>query len=129
MTGLLIDTNAWIHFFEDSPRLSGVAADLLEAKDSHCFVSIASIWEAAIKVGLGKLKLPYDLTADLPGLLEDNGFRVLPVDVEDALGVGALPPIHGDPFDRIQVMQAKRRKLTVISRDAVFDAYGLDRVW
>ena len=75
----LIDTNAWIALFEDAPGLSDEAADLMETMSPNCFISIASIWEAAIKVGIGKLKLPYDL--------------------------------HGDPFDRIQVVQARRRPL------------------
>lgn len=57
---ILVDTNAWIAFFEDSPMLSDRAATLMESSEEVCFISIASIWESAIKVGLGKLKLPYD---------------------------------------------------------------------
>jgi PIN domain nuclease of toxin-antitoxin system len=94
-----------------------------------CSLSIASIWEAAIKVGIGKLKLPYDLQTDLPGILEDNGFEVLGIEVADAVGVKDLDLIHGDPFDRIQVIQARRRGLQVVSRDPVFDHYGLKRIW
>lgn len=124
----LIDTNGWIAFFEDSPQLSLKAATLIEAQEP-CFVSVASIWEAGIKVGLGKLKLPYDLRNDLPLLMEDNGFHILPVEMDDATSVCDLPNHHGDPFDRIMVVQAMRRNLRVISRDPVFEKYGLRRVW
>ena len=90
---------------------------------------MASIWEAAIKVGLGKLKLPYDLDSDLPRVFEENGFEALPVEFADATGVRALEQIHGDPFDRIQVIQARRRGFSVISRDPIFDRYGIQRFW
>lgn len=125
----LVDTNAWIALFENSPELTDVGANLMESAASECFVSIASIWEAAIKVGLGKLKLPYDLAGDLPGILEDNGFEVLPVEFADATGVRDLEKVHGDPFDRIQVVQARRRGFSMISRDPVFDRYGIRRIW
>lgn len=125
----LIDTNAWIAFFEDSPVLSDRAATLMESADEVCLVSVASLWEAAIKVGLGKLKLPYDLEGDLPRILKENGFQVLAVEVADAVAVKDLKSIHGDPFDRIQAVQAKRRGWRVISRDPVLERYGLRRIW
>ena len=125
----LVDTNGWIAFFEDSPVLSDSAAEIIEAGFDDCYVSIASIWEAAIKVGIGKLKLPYDLKRDLPGLLEDNGLQILSISVEDSLAVTDLAAFHGDPFDRIQVAQAQRRNWQVISRDGIFDRYGLTRIW
>lgn len=124
----LIDTNGWIAFFEDSPQLSSAAADLIEAKEP-CFVSIVSVWEAGIKVALGKLKLPYDLRNDLPRLLDENGFQLLPVEIDDATGVCDLPHQHGDPFDRMMAVQAMRRNLRVISWDPVFEKYGLRRIW
>jgi len=125
----LIDTNAWIALFENSPVLSDAGAELMESENSECFVSIASIWEAAIKVGLGKLKLPYDLAGDLPQILEDNGFEILPVEFSDATGVRDLEQVHGDPFDRIQAVQARRRRFSIISRDPVFERYGIRRIW
>jgi PIN domain nuclease of toxin-antitoxin system len=125
----LIDTNAWIAYLENAPVLSEPAAEIMESPLEDCYVSVASIWEASIKAGLGKLRLPYDLQTDLPRLLEENGFEVLGVTVDDATAVRDLPPIHGDPFDRIQVVQARRRGWKILSRDPVFDSYGLRRVW
>jgi PIN domain nuclease of toxin-antitoxin system len=124
----LIDTNGWIAFFENSPVLSNPAAEIMESGEL-CYVSLASVWEAAIKVALGKLKLPYDLENDLPRLIEDNGFELLGIELADATGVTNLEHRHGDPFDRMMAVQARRRGLRVISRDPVFDAYGLRRVW
>jgi PIN domain nuclease of toxin-antitoxin system len=125
----LVDTNAWIGFLDGRADFSGLAKALLIEEPDECVISIASIWEAAIKAGIGKLKLPYDLETDLPRILEDNGFELLGVEIGDAAGVRALEPVHGDPFDRIQVVQARRRRLQIISRDPVFDRYGLKRVW
>jgi len=80
-------------------------------------------------MGLGKLKLPYDLEMDLPQLFEENEFEVLPISLWQATTVKDLDKIHGDPFDRIQVVQARQLQLNVISRDAVFDHYEVRRIW
>lgn len=125
----LVDTNAWIGFFEGKSDFGKLAKQIMSEQSGVCFVSIASLWEAAIKVGLGKLKLPYDLESDLPRILDENGFQVLAVEVADAVAVKDLESIHGDPFDRIQVVQAKRRGWKVISRDPVFERYGVRRIW
>jgi PIN domain nuclease of toxin-antitoxin system len=125
----LLDTNAWIAFFQDSKDLSEQAAEIMESDSGRCWISLASVWEAAIKVGLGKLKLAYDLEKDLPRLAEQNGFQFLGLDLEDAAAVRSLEPIHRDPFDRILVSQARRRGYTVLSRDPVFEKYGLKRIW
>ena len=125
----LVDTNAWIALLEDSPNLSDHAAKLMESGRHDCFVSLASVWEAAIKTGLGKLRLPYSLDTDLPRLFEENGFEVIAPDWRAVTAVQHLDHHHGDPFDRVQVVQARHRGLDIISRDPVFDRYGLRRVW
>lgn len=125
----LIDTNAWIGFFEGEPSFSPKVREVMTYENWDCVISLASIWEAAIKVGLEKLKLGYDLETELPAILEENGFTLLPIEYADTVGVRNLPHTHGDPFDRIQAVQAESRNLTVLSRDSVFDAYGLKRIW
>jgi PIN domain nuclease of toxin-antitoxin system len=65
----------------------------------------------------------------LPRIFEENGFEVLPIEFADAAGVRDLEQIHGDPFDRIQAVQARRRGYSVISRDPEFDRYGIRRIW
>jgi PIN domain nuclease of toxin-antitoxin system len=82
-------------------------------------VSAASIWEAEIKVQLGKLELEVDLAA---GSLA-HGFEALPITFDHARAAGRLPPHHGDPFDRMLVAQAQLEGLTIVTRDPVFDRY------
>lgn len=125
----LLDTNAWIAFFQDSKDLSDQAAEIMEADSGRCWISLASVWEAAIKTGLGKLKVDYDLEKDLSRLVERNGFHFLGLELGDAAAVQALEQIHRDPFDRIQVCQARRLGSTVLSSDPVFEKYGLKRIW
>ncbi len=125
----LVDTNAWIGFLEGDPRFGKEAKRLMVERSEECVVSVASIWEAAIKVSLGKLKLPYDLRTELPDLLDQNGFETLGIAQTDALAVRDLERIHGDPFDRMMAVQALERGLRVISRDPMFDRYGLRRIW
>lgn len=124
-----MDTNGWIGFFEGSVDFGPDAKAVMIHHPQDCFISTASVWEAAIKVGLGKLTLPYDLKTDLPGLIADNGFQQVGIDFHDAVETQNLPRIHGDPFDRIQAIQAQLRDWQVISRDSVFERYGLKRVW
>lgn len=125
----LVDTNAWIGFLGGDKDFSRHAKEAMEIEPWECFVSLASVWEAAIKVGLGKLKLPYTLEHDLPRIFEENGFTILEPDWQAVTAVQGLEPIHGDPFDRIQVVQARHHRLGIISRDPVFDRYRLRRVW
>ena len=125
----LLDTNAWIAFFQDSKDLSEPAAEIMESDSGRCWISLASVWEAAIKIGLGKLKVDYDLEKDLSRLVERNGFHFLELELGDASAVQALEQIHRDPFDRIQVCQARRLGSTVLSSDPVFEKYGLKRIW
>ena len=65
----LLDTNAWIAFFQDSKDLSDQAAEIMESDSGRCWISLASVWEAAIKTGLGKLKVDYDLEKDMSRLV------------------------------------------------------------
>lgn len=125
----LVDTNAWIGFLEGERGFSRRAREIMQHESWECRISLASVWEAAIKVGLGKLKLGYSLDTDLPRLFEENGFEVITPDWRAVTAVEHLEPVHGDPFDRIQVVQARHRGLDIISRDPVFDRYGLRRVW
>lgn len=125
----LIDTNAWIGFFEGSKGFGARAKKTMSEHPEQCIISTASIWEASIKIGLGKLVLPYDIRTDLPTLLDDNGFTLASVSFDDATGVVDLPRYHGDPFDRLMTVQALRRNLSVISSDPMFERYGVRRIW
>lgn len=89
------------------------------------FVSAVSIWEAAIKSGLGKLRVP----DDLPQRLAAFQFERLPVTETHAWSVRDLPSVHADPFDRLLAAQALCEGAAIVSADAVFEQYGVDRIW
>ncbi|MFC6015353.1 type II toxin-antitoxin system VapC family toxin [Plantactinospora solaniradicis] len=117
---LLLDTHVVIWWLADDPTLSDELKERLDHEpDVH--VSAASVWEAAIKQSIGKLKEP----ADLPERIRDSGFRELPVSSDHAIVAGRLPPIHRDPFDRILVAQARCENLTLVSRDPEVRKYDV----
>lgn len=88
-------------------------------------VSAVCVWEAAIKSALGKLRVP----DDLPERLDEFAFERLPITDVHGWAVRALPPLHGDPFDRLLAAQAICERARIVSADTVFDAYSIPRVW
>lgn len=99
---------------------------LLADRRNELLLSVASLWEIAIKVGLGKLTLPGRPVTYLPPLLERSGVRLVPVQAEHALYVADLPPEHRDPFDRMLVAVAKVERVPIMSADRTFQAYDVD---
>ena len=126
---LLLVTHALLWFIAGSASLSAYARTLIEDVSNEKFVSIASIWETAIKVSIGKMTLSAPFNLLFPHQLQINGFDLLPVKVEHASVITTLPFHHQDPFDRLLVAQAIEEKLTLISVDNVFDDYGITRLW
>jgi PIN domain nuclease of toxin-antitoxin system len=84
-----------------------------------------SVWEAAIKSALGKLRVPDDLLERL----DEFAFERLAISDAHAWAVRSLPPVHSDPFDRLLAAQARCERAAIASVDPVFDDYGLERVW
>lgn len=119
---LLLDTHLllWAAGFPD--RLSGKAHALLEATESELFFSAASLWEIAIKRGLGRADFLVDVRLLRRGLL-DNGYEELNITSEHALAVEGLPSLHKDPFDRILVAQAMVEGITLVTADAQVAQY------
>ena len=126
---LLLDTHALIWFLENHPKLSEVAREVVEEPANQRWVSIASGWEMAIKLQLGKLDLPRPFEVLFPGTLELLGFSILPIQAGHLHRYHALPFHHRDPFDRLLVAQALADEFTVVSNDTAFDAYGVTRIW
>lgn len=123
----LIDTHVFLWIFADDPRLTVKARSLLEDIDSHTFfVSDASAWEASIKYGLGKLHLPETPDIFFADRVRRAEYRHLRIDLRHVTKVHALPPIHGDPFDRLIVSQAIVENMTIITSDQVIKNYKSD---
>ena len=126
---LLLDAHALLWFLNDDPNLSAKAKTLIQAATNHKFVSIATCWEIAIKVGLKKLDLGEPASSFLPRELAANLFDLFPIELRHATFVETLPLHHRDPFDRLLVAQALIDKVPIVSADAILDLYGIQRLW
>ncbi len=126
---LLLDTHTFLWWVSDAPELSPRARAAIGRAGNECFLSVASCWEMAIKVSVGKLELDGTVERFVPQHLSVNGFRELPVDIHHAAGVSRLPFHHRDPFDRLLVSQARAEDLAIVSADPVFRKYGVKRIW
>jgi PIN domain nuclease of toxin-antitoxin system len=121
---VLIDSNALLWFVAgDSKRIGRALRAQIEAEATT--VSVASLWEIAIKAALGKLDAP----DDLPERVEHVGFYLLPVTADHAWQVRQLPLHHRDPFDRMLIAQAQVERLPIFTSDSVFGAYDVMAVW
>jgi PIN domain nuclease of toxin-antitoxin system len=119
---LLLDTHLLLWVAATPDRLSSPASSAVSDPANELIFSSASIWEIAIKQGLGRA----DFTADagvLRRALLDNGYLELPVTGAHAVAVGGLPPIHRDPFDRLLVAQANVEGVTLLTTDATVARY------
>ena len=106
----------------DDQHLRGEVRSVLADPESEVFVSAASVWEAAIKRALGKLRFD---TAGLLATLASGGFQALPINAPHALAAAELARHHEDPFDRMLIAQAAALGLTIVTHDRAFEAYGV----
>lgn len=118
----LLDTHLLLYAAGMPERLPSVARTLLEDPDSVLAFSAASLWEVAIKNGLGRDDYRVDPRLLRRGLLE-NGYTELAVSGSHAVAADLLPPINSDPFDRMLVAQAQIEGLTLLTLDPVIGRY------
>ena len=126
---LLLDTHAFLWWVDDAATLSRKARSAIADPDNECFFSLVSSWEMAIKVSLGKLRLPTTIERFVPDQLAANGFREQQIHFRHIARVGTLPFHHRDPFDRLLAAQAMAEELAIVSADPVFRKYGVSRIW
>lgn len=126
---LLLDTHAFLWFIMGSANLSGNARAVIENHSNEILISVASLWEMAIKVSLGKLILSAPFDDLIPAQLNLNGIGLLNISLDHVSLLTTLPFHHRDPFDRLIVAQAIVEKMPVVSIDAAFDAYPTKRLW
>jgi PIN domain nuclease of toxin-antitoxin system len=124
---VLLDTHAFLWWCAGSPELSKKAQTTIAAEE--CFVSLASFWEIAIKLNLGKLRLPGNPQKYIADQMAANGFAQLDISYRHVMRCASMEPHHRDPFDRLLVAQTQEESLTLISRNPFFDSYGIQRVW
>ena len=124
---VLLDTHVFLWFLESDPRLATEVAAVIEDEANEKIVSVASLWEMAIKYSLGKLKLRRPLDSFLA--TELGGFNVRPISIAHAVRVAGLPFHHRDPFDRMLVAQSLVERISIASKEAIFETYGVRRIW
>ena len=125
----MIDSHALIWYVDQHQQLSLASHAAISEPSNELLLSAGSLWEIAIKIGLGKLVLTQPYSLWMSQALDDLGITVLPITVEYADEQARLPKHHGDPFDRLIVAQAIVEKVSIVSADARMDAYGFTRLW
>lgn len=125
---VLLDTHAFLWFVNDDPQLSLAAKTLMES-EVDLLLSVASLWEISIKVGIGKLDLPKLFDMFIPEQLELNEIEILPIELKHLTPLTSLPLHHRDPFDRLLISQSLVEELTILSADKIFDRYAVNRSW
>jgi PIN domain nuclease of toxin-antitoxin system len=125
----ILDTHALIWFFSGHSNLSNTVRELMEDTNHEKFISIASVWEMAIKQSKGKLTLLVPLENYITQKINLADFALLSIQLNHLGIISTLPFHHNDPFDRLLIAQAIAENTPIMSRDGVFDAYPVKRIW
>ena len=125
----LVDSQAFLWFVGNRSKLSAPARAFMADPNNDLFLSAGSLWEIAIKIGIGKLSLsePYDVF--MARELAQNDVEILPITAAHGTALVPLPFHHGDPFDRLLVAQAVVEQWPIVSGDPVLDSYSIQRIW
>ena len=125
----ILDTHSFLWFIAGDERLSSRARLFISDTANSPFLSIASLWEMAIKLSIGKLKLAQPIEVMIPYQMEINGIRLLDIKLEHVVIVATLPYHHRDPFDRLLIAQAMAEQMPIVTRDTQFGAYNIEQWW
>ena len=121
----LLDTNSFLWWRDESPRLSEKAREQIGNPDNEIVVSIVSLWEISIKRGIGKLRF----LEDFEQVMAEEQFNLLSVAYMHLHALELLPLTHRDPFDRLLVAQSIAEKLPVVTNDRAFALYDVKTFW
>jgi PIN domain nuclease of toxin-antitoxin system len=119
---LLLDANALLWALTEPEVLPLATREEIESAANDVIASAASIWELEMKRAAGKLRLEVELVPEL----ERTGIDILPITAADATNAARLPVHHRDPFDRMLIAQARRLDAVIVTRDGVFERYGVE---
>lgn len=120
---LLLDTHVALWAITDSPKLSAKARELIASPTTTVWVSVASVWEIAIKHSLGRGDMPVS-GQDAARFFRESGYRLLSIEAEHAAAIEALPAHHQDPFDRLLVAQALTEPMRLMTHDPLVARYS-----
>jgi PIN domain nuclease of toxin-antitoxin system len=124
---LLIDTQAFLWLAGEPARLSATARRAIKNIRNERHFSLASAFEMALKVEIGKLKLPFAF-GDIPAVLAKFRMRLLPIELRHLERLVRLPVHHKDPFDRLLIAQAMEEQFSVVTNDPGFKHYDVKRI-
>ncbi|MBC8074783.1 MAG: type II toxin-antitoxin system VapC family toxin [Chloroflexales bacterium] len=126
---LLLDTHTFLWFVNGDAKLSSPSRQLIEDVTNDRLISIASIWEMAIKVSTGRLQFDEPFAHFIPTQLQQNRIAILDITIAHTMHVAELPYHHRDPFDRLLIAQALVEVIPIVGADSAFDPYGITRLW
>lgn len=126
---LLLDTHALLWWMVEPRRLGPAARAAIGDEDNAVLVSAVSAMEVATKFRLGKLPQGGRLALGFAEEVATEGFEELPITIAHAARAGSLPFPHRDPFDRLLIAQAQIESLSLVSNEALFDRFGVTRIW
>ena len=126
---LLLDTHTFLWFIDGNPKLSSHTRQLIEEVTNERLLSTASLWEMAIKVSLRKLTVHLHFTKLVAEHVYGNAIMLVFIAPEHLDVLRTLPFYHKDPFDRLLIAQGLSENIPILSRDEVFDDYGIQRFW
>jgi PIN domain nuclease of toxin-antitoxin system len=125
----LLDTHSFLWFINNDTSLSQKAKMLIENPQSFIYLSVASVWEMAIKISLNRLEMPSPFASFIDRQLQENDITLLEIKTAHVAVVATLPFHHRDPFDRLLIAQAQNEKIPILGQDKNFDAYDVQRIW
>lgn len=125
----LLDTHTLLWYLAGARELSAPARGIIDDPAGTIFVSIASLWEIAIKHGNGKLDLGVSFDEFIRDQLSSSAFEVLAVETDHLVTLSSLPMHHRDPFDRLLIAQAIHEDLAIVGTDSAFESYPVRRIW
>ena len=125
----LLDSHALLWWWFDPDLLSAAVRELLIDPATPVLVSAASVWELSLKHRQGKLPELNGAIADLPGLLQADGFEALPISLAHGLRAGGYSQPHRDPFDRMLAAQAELERLVLLTADPQLSAFPCQTLW
>jgi PIN domain nuclease of toxin-antitoxin system len=123
----LLDTHSFIWFVTGNSRITDKVRSQIENNEN--LLSIASVWEIAIKFSIGKLNLGMSIKELVDEQVINNGIELLSITTEHLAVIANLPLHHRDPFDRLIISQAMVEQIPVVGTDEVFDSYPIQRLW
>ena len=126
---LLLDTQCWLWWFANPERLNTEAIESLGEEKNQLYLSVASIWEIAIKVSLGKLNLPEPPSEYIPSRMMMLGVTSVDIKGIHAILAASLPYHHRDPFDRMIIAQSQIEQMQIVTADSVFNQYDVNLIW